>query len=321
MAATRLDERRRTHDEPGRRVWRRRLPFRFQTLPFVFAVLVPVLGLLAVFWFFPIVRGAWGSLTLWHAFRPEAPFIGLDHYTRAASDPVFHASLRNTFVYAAMTVTVQTVLGLALAVAIDSALRARGLFRTLYFLPFVTPIIATALVWQFLYQPTFGLFNQVLTWMGLPRQGWLLSIDQALASIAMFSVWKNVGFTMIIFMAALAGIPRQLTEAARVDGASGWQLFRRVTLPLLRPALVFVIVIRVILNFQEFGPFYVMTSESDGLPGGPGNATIVMAVYQWLVAFRELELGYGSAIGIILFVIVLVVTVIQLRALRTRWEY
>jgi multiple sugar transport system permease protein len=298
-----------------------RLPLRFRHMPFAVGALFPILGVLGVFWFYPIVRGMWGSLTAWQAFQTEAPFIGLDHYVRATTDPVFLVSLQNTFVYAAMTVTAQTLLGLALAVGIDSLLRARGFFRSLYFLPFVTPIIATALVWQFLYQPTFGLFNQLLAVVGLPQQSWLLSLDQALASIAMFSVWKNVGFTMIIFMAALAGIPRHLIEAARVDGASGWQLFRRITLPLMRPALVFVVVIRVILNFQEFGPFFVMTSEGAALPGGPGNSTMVIAVYQWLVAFRELDFGYGSALGIILFLIVVLFTLVLLRVFRTKWEY
>jgi ABC-type sugar transport system permease subunit len=295
--------------------------YRLQHFSFVLAVLVPLVAFFAIFWLYPIARGLWGSLTLWDAFNPEAPFVGLDNYVRAAGDPIFRASLRNTFVYALITVFFQTLLGLVLALAIDSSLRTRGLFRTIYFLPYITPVIATALLWKFLYQPSLGLFNQLLSLAHLPPQDWLLSTAQALPSIAFYSIWKNVGFTMVIFMAGLAGIPRDYMDAARVDGAGRWQLFRHVTLPLLRPTLIFVLVVRVIFSFQEFGPFYVMTDQGAGLPGGPNNSTIVLAIYQWLMAFRELQLGYGSAMGLILFLIILVVTFVQLRALRTRWEY
>jgi ABC-type sugar transport system permease subunit len=295
--------------------------YRSQQLAFVAAVLLPLMAFFVVFWIYPIVRGLWGSLTLWSAFNPEAPFIGLENYTRAAADSIFHASLRNSFVYSLMTVFFQTVLGLALALAVDASLRSRGLFRTIYFLPYVTPVIATALIWKFLYQPSLGLFNQVLTLANLPSQDWLLSTTEALPSIALYSVWKNVGFSMVIFMAGLASIPRDYIDAAKVDGAGGWQVFRHITLPLLRPTVLFVLVIRVIFSFQEFGPFFVMTSEGASLPGGPSNSTIVVAVYQWLMAFRELQLGYGAAMGTILFLILLVLTLVQLRTLRTRWEY
>jgi ABC-type sugar transport system permease subunit len=295
--------------------------YRSQQLAFVLSVLLPLMAFFVLFWLYPIGRGFWGSLTLWSAFDPEAPFIGVDNYTRAAGDPIFHASLRNTFVYALMTVSFQTVLGLALALAIDASLRRRGLFRTIYFLPYVTPVIATALIWKFLYLPSLGLFNQLLTLANLSSRDWLLSTTEALPSIALYSVWKNVGFSMVIFMAGLASIPRDYIDAAKVDGAGPWQVFRHVTLPLLRPTLLFVLVIRVIFTFQEFGPFFVMTSEGASLPGGPSNSTIVVAVYQWLMAFRELQLGYGAAMGMILFLIILVLTLVQLRTLRTRWEY
>jgi ABC-type sugar transport system permease subunit len=295
--------------------------YRSQQLAFVLAVLLPLMAFFVLFWLYPIIRGFWGSLTLWSAFDPEAPFIGVDNYTRAVADPIFHASLRNTFVYALMTVSFQTVLGLALALGVDASLRRRGLFRTIYFLPYVTPVIATALIWKFLYQPSLGLFNQLLTLANLSSHDWLLSTTEALPSIAFYSVWKNVGFSMVIFMAGLASIPRDYIDAAKVDGAGPWQVFRHVTLPLLRPTLLFVLVIRVIFTFQEFGPFFVMTSEGASLPGGPSNSTIVVAVYQWLMAFRELQLGYGAAMGMILFLIILVLTLVQLRTLRTRWEY
>lgn len=296
-------------------------PRRRTQVPFLLAVLVPLMAFFVFFWLYPIVRGAWGSLTQWSAFSQDAPFIGLDNYVRAAKDPVFLISLRNTVVYAFVTVVGQTVLGLVLALAIESVWRRRTFFRTVYFLSYVTPVIATAMVWKFLYQPSLGLFNQLLDMAGLPTQRWLLSDSQALLSIAGYSIWKNVGFSVVIFMAGLLAIPRDFVEAAKIDGASSWKAFWAVTLPLLRPALLFVIVTRLITTFQDFGPFFVMTSEGDSLPGGPDNSTLVLPVYQWLTAFRKLELGYGSAMGVIMFVILLAFTLLLFRRLRTQWEY
>jgi multiple sugar transport system permease protein len=185
----------------------------------------------------------------------------------------------------------------------------------------VTPVIATALVWKWLYQPSLGLLNQLLTLGDLPTQRWLISNDLALPSIAFYTIWKNVGFDMVIFLAGLTTIPHDYYDAAKVDGANRWQLFRNVTIPLLRPTFVFVLVTGIIFSLQVFGPIFVMSSAGDSLPGGPNNSTILVSVYQWLMAFRELELGYGSAMGMILFGIILILTLLQLRFLQTRWEY
>jgi multiple sugar transport system permease protein len=195
------------------------------------------------------------------------------------------------------------------------------MFRTTYFMPVVTSTIATALIWSYLYQPSFGLFNQILAILHLPQQSFLKSTTQALPSIAFYALWKNMGFTMVIFLAGITSIDRVYYDAAKVDGASGWQSFRKITLPLLQPAMVFVLITGVIGALQVFGPIYVMSAGGDGLPGGPANATMVVSVYQWLMAFRELELGYGSAMGIVLFVIILTLTLFQVRFLRRRWEY
>jgi multiple sugar transport system permease protein len=143
----------------------------------------------------------------------------------------------------------------------------------------------------------------------------------ALPSVAIYAIWKGVGFTMVIFMAGLTTIPQSYYDAAKVDGANRWHTFWRVTIPLLQSTFVFVLVTGIIGSLQVFGPIYVMSSTGDSLPGGPNNATMVVAVYQWLIAFRELELGYGSAMGLILFLIILALTLLQLRVLQTRWEY
>ena len=296
-------------------------PIRIQQQVFVLTVLAPLIASFALFWIYPVVLGFWGSFTEWRGFDPDAPFVGLRHYRRAFYDPVFRTSLGNTFYYALLTVPTTLTLALLLALAIEASGPFKSLFRTLYFLPVVTSTIATALVWKFLYQPSLGLINQLLTLLDLPTQRWLISTQLALPSVAVYSIWKGVGFSMVVFMAGLTTIPQTFYDAAKVDGANRWQIFHHLTIPLLRPTFIFALVTGVIGSLQVFGPIYVMSSGGDSVPGGPNNSTMVVAVYQWLVAFRELDLGYGSAMGLILFIIILILTLLQLRFLRTQWEY
>ncbi|MHB0856662.1 MAG: carbohydrate ABC transporter permease [Anaerolineae bacterium] len=293
-----------------------------QQLIFILSILIPLIVSFALFWIYPVVRGFWGSFRQWRGFDPNAPFIGLRHYIRAYNDPVFRISLRNTFYYALLAIPTNLIISLLLALLIESQQRLRTLLRTVYFIPVVTSTIATALVWKFLYQPSLGLFNQLLTMANLPTQRWLISQQLALPSIALYAIWKGVGFNMVIFMAGLTTISDTYYDAAKVDGANVWQRFWHVTLPMLQPTMLFVLVTGVIGSLQVFGPIFVMSSGgADSLPGGPNNATLVVAVYQWLMAFRELDLGYGSAMGLILFIIILALTLFQMRVLRTRWEY
>jgi multiple sugar transport system permease protein len=289
---------------------------------FIFATIGPmVLGLL-VFWIYPLLNGIWGSFTDWQAFNPDRSFVGLDNYAQLVDDPVFRESLVNTFQYAVMYLPLQIVLGLAVALGVEASGRLRPVFRTVYFLPVVTSVIATALMWKWLYQPSLGLFNQLLDMARLPTFDFLNSTSQALPSIVLYSLWKNLGFTMVLFMAGLNGIDRSYYEAARVDGAGRAHLFWGITLPLLRPTMVFVVVTGIIETLQVFGPVFIMSSVgSNSPPGGPANSTMVVAVYQWAVAFGQLNLGYGMAMGIALFAIILVVTLAQSRFLRQAWEY
>lgn len=289
---------------------------------FIFATLAPMILGLLVFWIYPLLNGLWGSFTNWQAFNPDRSFVGLANYTALANDPIFLESLGNTFQYALMYLPLQIVLGLGLAMAVEASGVLRPLFRTIYFLPVVTSVIATALMWKWLYQPSLGLFNQLLDLAGLPTFGFLQSTSQALASIVLYSLWKNLGFTMVLFLAGLNGIDRSYYEAARVDGATRSRLFWGITLPLLRPTMVFVVVTGIIETLQVFGPVFIMSSVgANSPPGGPSNSTMVVAVYQWAVAFGQLNLGYGMAMGIALFAIVLVVTLTQSRFLRQSWEY
>lgn len=292
---------------------------------FILSVIVPMLVFFFIFYIYPILVGFAGSLTNWRAFQDPAErvFIGLENYTKLFADPVFMASLVNTFKYALMYMPLSVIIALSIALAINASGALAGFFRTVYFLPVVTSVIATALIWSVgFYQPRYGLFNQVFALVGLPQQAFLRSPDSALFSVVLYSVWKNVGYDIVIFMAGLSAIPPTFYEAAKVDGASRWRIFRHITLPLLQPTVVFIIITGIIGSLQVFGPIYVMTVASGAdKPGGPLNSTIVVAVYQWQVAFNELRLGYGSAMGIVLFLIILGITLLQSRFLRRRWEY
>ena len=289
---------------------------------FVAVTLIPTaLGLL-IFWIYPLANGLWGSFTDWKAFQTDREFIGIDNYRTLWHDDVFRETLVNTFQYALMYLPANIVIGLTLAMAIEASGRLRGLFRTIYFVPVIASAIATALMWKWLYQPSLGLFNQILDMVGLPTQRFLISPTQALPSIVAYSLWKNVGLTMVLFMAGLNGIDRSYYEAAKVDGANRGQLFWGITLPLLRPTMVFVAITGIIETLQVFGPVFILSSVGENSPpGGPSNSTNVVAVYQWAVAFGQLNLGYGMAMGMVLFAIILIVTLTQSRYLRQAWEY
>ncbi len=292
---------------------------------FLLATLAPLAIAFLLFWIYPIMAAAILSFTKWHGFVSETPFIGFANYTRAFQDPIFIQALRNTLVFVLITAPAGIFLGLILALAINRAGALTQVFRTIYFIPVITSVIATAFVWRYMYQPQFGVFNQVLKLLGIPVQRWLIDPQQALLSVAVFAIWQSVGFNMVIFLAGLTTIDRVYYDAARVDGANSWQEFWNVTLPLLRQTMMFVMVTTIINGLQVFAPVYIMTSSiisgGESAPGGPMNRTLVIVVYQWLMAFKELELGYGAAMGMILLMIILVATLLQLRWLRTRWEY
>ena len=208
--------------------------FRRNQQIFVWSVLLPMLAFFLIFYVYPIIAGFAGSTTNWQAFQnpEERRFIGLDNYVRLFNDSVFRASLVNTFKYALIYMPISIVLALVCALAINAAGQLAGFFRTVYFLPVVTSVIATALIWSVgFYQPRYGLFNQIFSLVGLPQQPFLRSPATALVSVIIYAVWKNLGYDIVIFMAGLSAIPSTFYEAARVDGATRWQTFRQITLP------------------------------------------------------------------------------------------
>ncbi|MFI2363379.1 carbohydrate ABC transporter permease [Promicromonospora sp. NPDC019610] len=234
-------------------------------------------------------------------------FIGVQNYLDAFGDPVFRRGMLNTLVYAFFTVPVAMAIALLIALMLDTQLRARALFRTAVFIPQVTATIAVALVWLWIYDPRSGLLNAVLSFFGLPAQNWLSSTTWAMPAVITVGIWQGIGLKMLIYLAALQSLPKDVYEAASVDGASRTRQFFSLTLPLLRPATFFVFVTSVISAFQAFDLIYILTD------GGPANTTTMMTYEIYKSAFREFRVGYACAQSIVLFVFLLVLTLANRR--------
>lgn len=256
----------------------------------------------------------------WDPISPTHPFVGLDNYRSLLHDDVFRKALINTWVYVLVGVPVGLVLSLIVALGLHRITRFRGLFRMLYFVPYVTSLVAVSWVWRWLYSSPNGFFNDLLGKFGIPAQKFLDSPSQAIFAIIAVNVWVGLGFQVIIWLAGLQAIPDVYYEAAAIDGASAWQRFRFVTLPLLNPTLVFLLIIGVISSLQVFTQVQNMSGQGRG---GPLNSTISLVLYTYIKGFGSLpsELGYASAVVVVLFVMILAITVIQLRVLQRRYEY
>ena len=274
--------------------------------------------------FFLLVRlyPAFSSLALsfrdYSPLRTDNPFIGLENFRELAADAVFAKALLNTVLYTLIGVPAQLALGLAVALMLQSVNHYRGLFRAIYFAPYVTPIVASAWVWQWLFNRNFGPINTVLGWVGIPPQPFLGAPEQALIVAAGLVIWQQVGFQVVIFLAGLEAIPRVYYEAAALDGASTWHRFRYITLPLLNPTVVFSVVLGTTGFLQLFAQ---IVNLNFGDQGGPLNSTLTVAVYIYQKGFQSFKMGYAAAITVALFAIILLITLVQLRVLRKRVEY
>ena len=288
--------------------------------PYLF--IAPAVILFCLLLVYPIFSGFLLSFQDWNLLAKEASFVGLGNYTKALRDPLFKKSLWNTVYYTLMTIPATVVLSLVVALMINSRLvKWKSLFRILYFIPVVTSMVAISFVWKWMYNPRYGLINLALEAIGLNGQSWLSSPTLALPSVAIMMIWQSLGFYMVLFIAGLQGIPETLYEASTIDGANRWQTFAYITLPLLNPTIVFILITSVINSFQVFVPVFVMTSSTTGEPGGPLNSTRVLVYHLYSIAFRNLDMGYGSAIAFILFAILLVITVLQFRVVQHKVEY
>ncbi len=266
---------------------------------------LPALVLFLIFRIFPSLGAAGMSLTNWN-IGGEWHFIGADNYARLLDDVNFWLSLRVTLVYVAIYVPLTLIVALGTALLLNTVVFMRGLFRGMLFLPYVTSFVLAGVIWRWIYEFD-GLVNGLLAKADLGPVAFLEQSSLVLPALAVVSVWKGFGYSMLILLAGLKSIPSSYLEAARVDGASAWQRFRRVTLPLLKPTIFFVVVIETISAFQTFDTVYVMTG------GGPARATYTLIYGIYDLGFRSFDFGYAATWGMVLFAIVLVVSLIQRR--------
>ncbi|MDA0638491.1 carbohydrate ABC transporter permease [Nonomuraea sp. CA-218870] len=284
---------------------RRRPPWRDILIGWSF-ILPNFLGF-ALFTLVPVLAAFALAFMDWDSYGSPS-WVGLENFQRLWNDENFHVALRNTLYYAGGHIPLTLVAALGLALALDRKLRGVELFRTAAFFPYVTSLVAVALVWNMLFNPTAGPVNLFLEWIGVqdpPR--WVASTDWAMPAVILTSVWRDMGYYMVLYLAGLQTIPREYYEAARVDGAGAWQRFWNITLPSLRPTTFFVLVMLTIQSFKVLDLIVVMTD------GGPGRSTLVLAQLVYREGIREGQFGYSSAIALVLFLIVFTVTVVQFR--------
>jgi multiple sugar transport system permease protein len=274
----------------------------------------PNLAAVAVFMLFPLGFSLYMSFQNWDLFTPPK-FVGLANFhTLFTADPLFAIALRNTVVYTIGTIVPTLLISLAVAGVLNRKVKGIGIFRTIVFLPLAVSSVVMAVVWQFVFNTNNGLLNIMLGWIGLGPVPWLVDPKWAMASLCMVSVWRSVPFATVILLAAMQGVPETLYEAARLDGAGELRQFVSITVPLIRGALSFVVVISIIHAFQAFDLVYVLTGRN----GGPETGTYVLGIMLFQRAFAFLEFGYASALAWVMFAILLVLTVVQLRLTRRR---
>ena len=276
---------------------------------------LPSLVGFVLFYLWPAIRGIWLSFTEFNLLRQTSSFIGFQNYQAMAGDPLFFHSMRVTLLYVAINITIQTILALGIAVLMDR-LTQSVVIRGIMVLPWLIPQVVVGLLWLWMLDPSLGVVNELFRTIGIPGQPFLGSPDQVVPSLAGINIWRHTGYTALLLFAGLQTIPGDLYEAASVDGASEWNMFWRITMPLLRPVLALVLVITVVGSFQVFDVVHVATGGFGGTPGGPANASLVIYLYIFRQAFNFNNFGYAAAMATVLFVLLVAVAFIQMRLLR-----
>lgn len=249
-------------------------------------------------------------------------FVGLANYRNILfNDPLFWKAIRNTVLYVIGVVPIGVCLSLILAVAIDQKIKFKNFFKSIFFLPTVTAIVAVSVIWKWLYAgEKYGLFNYMLLKLGFQPIDWLASPTWTLPSIIIMSIWAGIGYNMILFLAGLQSIPDVMYEAAEIDGAGFWTKFFNVTVPLLKPTIVFVSIMSFIFSFQVFEQVYIMTGGQGGI-GGVLNSALTIVAYLYDMGFQKFQMGYASALAYIIFLLIFVLTMVNNRLMRSNVEY
>ena len=277
--------------------------------------LAPFMLFFIVFVVRAIIAAVEMSLYDWQILRPARPFVGLDNYNELLNDSVWWIALKNTLVFTIMTVIGSTILALVSALAVTRPIKGQGFFRVLLYMPSLFSIGAVGLIWVWLLNTQFGVINYLLSFIGIRPVNWLGEPELVLPALSLTTIWWTFGFPMLIFIAGLQAIPEQLYEAARIDGANGLQIFWKITLPLLRPTLLFVTVTGVIGHFQVFGQPAIMTT------GGPGRSSYTVIYYLYQIAWTAFRMGYGAAVAVALAFIMAIMTLFQFVFINRRVEY
>jgi multiple sugar transport system permease protein len=274
--------------------------------------LAPGLIIFSVFTVAALIFAFYLTFHEWNVIQPAKPFVGLDNYKAMIHDKNFIASIVNTAYYTGGAVPLGMLVGLSLALLLNLPIRFRGTFRTLYYLPVLTPLVAASILWKWLYNGDYGLFNYYLLKVHLIDQPllWLASQNLAMPAVILMTVWMSAGFSMVVYLAGLQSIPGELYEAAEIDGAGPFARLRRITIPMLRPTTLFLLVIGIIGSFQVFTQIFIMTN------GGPVEKTTTMVFFIYQAAFKFYEFGYASTLAFGLFALLFLVTLLQLRLYR-----
>jgi multiple sugar transport system permease protein len=286
-----------------RRMWAERSAYLF---------ILPGVLVFSVFTFAAFVFAVWLTFHRWSIIEPEKPFVGTQNYEDLLQDERFGQAIFNTVYFTGASVPLTMSIGLLLALLLNQPLRGRGLLRTAYYLPVITPFVVAAIIWKWLYNGDFGLFNYYLIKANVIDEPllWLSSKTLAMPAVILMTVWAGVGFSMVVYLAGLQAIPEELYESSKLDGAGALARLWHITIPLLRPSTVFLAVLGIIGSLQVFTQIFVMTS------GGPVNRTTTMVYYMYLWGFKYYDLGYASTLAIALFVMLLVFSALQLRLIR-----
>jgi multiple sugar transport system permease protein len=290
-----------------------RLRTREAVVAYIF--LAPFIIFFSVFVVRAVITAVQMSFFDWHIMRPIHKDVGFGNYIELLNDAVWWQALRNTLFFAIMTVGGTTIVALLSAVAVTQKIRGAGFFRVLLYMPQLLSVGVVGLTWVWLLNSQFGVINYALSFLGIQPINWLGNENLVLPALSLTTIWWGFGFPMLIFIAGLQGIPEQLYEAAKIDGGNGRQIFRYITLPLLRPTILFVTVTGFIAHFQVFGQVFIMTT------GGPGRASYTVIFYLFQQAWTAFRMGYGAAVAITLAVIIATFTIIQFRLLGRRVEY
>jgi len=289
---------------------------------FVWSCIIPAFVIFILFYIFPMVNTFVGSLFNWNALTGMMRFNGITNYRSAFIDPLVWKSLLNTIYLTFFAVLIKTVLAFLVSVGVNSVVKGQSAYRTIYFLPTICTMIATAFVFRFLFQAEAGTINGYLEVLGIPEPGWLDDIKWAMPTVIIYTCWKDFGYVFLIFLAGIQGISSDVIEASTIDGATGFAKIRYIVLPILKPITVYNVVTQVIGSFQIFTSIIALTNNvSTSTSGGPMYSTTTTGLYIYQSAFVDFKFGYASAIAVILFMVIIIFTYLQMRFAKQNWGY